>query len=248
MPVKSVYLAQRAGTGELLGVDGNILPVWKEASEVARFTSRLSCHQQLDKWLAANGGYTVDYDNDPFTIRKDIAAANPIVMVDPDVDIGALVLQIAKYHDMYCERVGEWITKVIDATNVAKPAPQIDLSGAKHSGVYRPGEHSCTYTLGYAMIYGIESFKETIAHEVVHAYQNLFSGVGAGHGGDFYGMMRHAALHPVYAHKHRYDVKQGERLAKGLVPYYERAIMRGEFASMACKVLTKLEPCSEDID
>ena len=245
---KYTYLAQRAGTGELLGTDGNVLPVWQESSDVAKFTSRLSCTQQLDKWLAANGGYTIDYDNDPFTIRKEAQEAKPLVVIDPNVDIGKLIADIAKYHDMYCERVGEWIAKVIGVTAVTRPTPQIDLSGARHSGVYRTSEHSCTYTLGYAMIYGIESFRETIAHEVVHAYQNLFSGVGAGHGGDFYGMMRHAALHPVYAHKHRYSVAEGERLAKGLVPYYERGIKGGLFVGMACKVLTKLEPSVEDID
>lgn len=256
------YLAQKKLTGELLGQNGELLPAWKETEGIARWSSKLSCHLGIEEYLKLAGGYdpAEGGDENCFVISKVVADAGEPIAVCTE-DIPALCLQVRKYHDEYCRMIEQWLSKAIGFKpgSAQRPECRMTLADVTWGGQYASRDHVCDYSMAYAMLVGFEDgsqnghsngrgFYDTIAHECCHAYQNIFTGVGTGHGGDFYGMMRHACGLPIKSHKHDYDVIKAVKVAKSLIPWWKRQMAKGVLASLACEVDTQFIKRAEVID
>jgi len=146
-------------------------------------------------------------------------------------------------HEEYCQRVEAWLQRAGCQPDYSKgrPTPCMTITAPKWAGMYSSDTHHCHYPAVYAMLApenGPEAWRTIVAHEVVHAYQRAFTGRGAGHGPDFYALMKHAAREPVTSHTHGYSVKEARRLSEKLLPWWELTRQQGLLASLPLEVLT----------
>lgn len=250
------YLAQREMSGMILATDGKLLPAWEEDNNIARWGSKLSCHLAIEEWLKRHDDRDTD---DCFVVRKIAEDAKPIVICNDD--IAGLLADVVKWHDCYCGLIEQWLEKSIgfDASKARRPECRMTLADVSWAGQYSPREHVCDYSMAYAMVVGMADggvncghiglgFYSTIAHECCHAYQDAFTGVGTGHGGDFYAMMKHACFIPIRQHKHSYDGGIAIQVARSLVPFWKRQMADGIVATLPCGVDTTFVKRAESID
>lgn len=91
----------------------------------------------------------------------------------------------------------------------------------RHCGQYSPMENACQYSLAYCVHLG-EEYRETIDHEVAHAFVWFMHACG-GHDERFFDMMRLAGYpepdryhsHPVLEIERLSEVLKAERLSAG---------------------------------
>jgi hypothetical protein len=146
------------------------------------------------------------------------------------------VSKVVELHDFYCNRIEAWLRYNGIDIKKPRPTPHMTITSPTWAGLYSSTTHACHYPVVYAMMNA--DFNKIVAHETVHAYQRIFTGMPAGHGADFYAMMQHAAKEPVTKHTHDYDVKEAARLSEKLHPWWMLAKERGLLASLPCEVLT----------
>src|SRR6187399_464816 len=128
--------------------------------------------------------------------------------------------QIRDRHIYWCERVRKWLLSQ-NIQTCAMPACDLSWLGGRAAGKYFTSNHTCRYYLPYAMVLGIDSYDETIAHEVVHAYQRCLLPSPFKmkyHGESFFIMMKLACGYLKHSHFHQYPVKQVRAVAKALKP------------------------------
>lgn len=147
------------------------------------------------------------------------------------------VNKTVELHEHYCGRIEQWlrnagVPKIHDGS---RPTPVATVLAPKWAGLYSPTTNACHYPVVYAMI--AKDWHVVVAHECVHAYQDHFTGRGAGHGNDFYALMAHAAKEPVTKHTHDYPVGEACRLARKLRPWWAEQRQRGILASLPMEVI-----------
>lgn len=210
----------------------------QELDAASGFSSRLSA----ERWMETNG---LGIDAMLWRpIRRADVAIKPkkfdppfkLVVTDP-LEAVRLTCEL---HDEYCDRVEAWLV-VAGVQRAAieqrgRPVPCMTMTSPRWAGLYSSGTHTCHYPVVYTMM--AADWRIIVAHEVVHAYQKLFTGQPCGHGPDFYGMMRHAALEPITDHHHKYSVSEAKRLSEKLLPWWAMAREQGLLASLPCEVLT----------
>lgn len=142
--------------------------------------------------------------------------------------IGTVALKIAdplsaakllrQRHEYWCERVRSWL--ISQGVDNIKAAPTCDVSwrGERACGKYFTKTHTCRYYLPYVMMLGIEEYDDTIAHEVVHAYQRCLLPRCKYHGESFYIMMKLACGYDLKKHTHCYSVRDAKHVAHTLAP------------------------------
>lgn len=230
-----MYLLKRVDSFTYRTADGSD----NEDYDIAqRWTSRLGARTELEnEWPMLQLSYELVHidkiPKKPEPPRYD----GPLVITDP---IEAVRL-IHEAHHAYCDKLETWLRRVIGTQNFARPEPVITVVGTSWAGLYTSANHECHYPVAYAMI-NKDFLDITVAHEVVHAYQNAFTGVGSGHGGDFYALMRHAADRPVSRHTHTYSVEGAALLSAVIHPQWVKKLEQGELQSLPCEVRYKELP------
>ena len=234
------YLIQVVSSGEVLGAEGELLPVWKSQDKIAYWPSKLATHIAIEEWLKDKPDYfrTSDFPDDCFRVTAVPKEPGPPLVV-PECDPVKLLQDIYKAHCEFWNTGSEWVTKVV-GVQCRLPSIVIDLSMHTWAGQYDPLTHECRYPLAYPMMVGMKEYSKTIAHEVAHSLQNPLHGRGASHGNDFYMLMKHALNCEVTRHTHSYDMNTALLLNKSLIPWYKREIVRGTFATSPCPINTNL--------
>ena len=233
------------------------------ADESGGETSELASAHRFGSRLAARG----------FTLNKDkqqlygFTAADwqiiQIELVPPPERIEVIdglaiedpvkcIERIVELHQMYADRVAAWVRHATHLiTDYSAPRVCITVRPQmRWRGLYSPRDNTCHYVLPAAMLSlgsapkTHRDYEETIAHEVVHAYQRHFVGqfVGSGHGGDFFAMMRHAALYPTVHSTHESTQEEMKRcivLFKKLQKPMERIAQEGRLSHLPCTIVTE---------
>ena len=211
---------------------------WREIEtldEARGFGSRLSA----ERWMETHGIDLAQYvpvlraaqplkprDFDTRDLPFKLVIENPLEAVE----------KTAELHHEYCERIERWLRLGgVLVHDGHRPTPVATVLAPQWAGLYSPTTNCCHYPVVYSML--AADWNVVVAHECVHAYQTLFSGMPAGHHADFYALMRHAAREPVTMHHHTYDVNEARRLARKLRPWWAQERQRGVLASLPMEVL-----------
>jgi len=209
-----------------------------ELDSAVGFGSRLSAERwmetrehQLDwsRWQVVKLD-SIQPRAEKFDAPFDLTIADPLEAVRVTVEL----------HDFYCQKVEDWLRKAGIGSQFDRPTPLVTITAPKWAGLYSSATHICHYPTVYAMmapLTGHDRWRVTVAHEVVHAYQNIFTGQGTGHGADFYGLMKHAAGEPITRHTHQQDVMEAKRLSEKLLPWWRRQRERGTLIGLPCEVI-----------
>lgn len=252
---RKVYVLQRLddlGRSFVSGVDAGTVGVTAELPSAQHFASRLAARQ-----------FTLNADRDKlfgFVAQEWSVVQIELVPPAPQIEIidGLMVedpvecvRRVCELHEVYCDRVSAWVRR---ATNLVADYshPRVCITARpqmRWAGLYSPSDHTCHYVLPLAMLNlgrapgAQHDYEETIAHEVVHAYQKLFVGqyISNGHGGDFYAMMRHAALYPTDTHTHAPQPGEYHKcvsLFRKLQRPLEQLAVNGTMQSLPCTFVT----------
>jgi hypothetical protein len=245
-----VYVLKRCGEREFVRDATAIgqVEITRDLCEARQFTSRIAArgftmtHDKGRAFCAAEWEYVkielVPPVEEMIGLPRDLLVDDPLDAIE----------RIHKLHHMYSERIADWVHR---ATNLiadfSPPRIMVTVRAQKWAGLFEPGSRTVHYCLPYAMMHlgdrpsTIRDYEHCVAHECVHAYQKLFTGhfVGGGHGGDFYAMMRHAAMYPVSRHTHDYSVKKCVEVARALQKPFEQMAERGLLSSLPCQVVTE---------
>lgn len=143
------------------------------------------------------------------------AAIGPVALKISDPSSAAR--QIRMRHDYWCFRVDAWLLKQ-GLTPRLPPSCEMSWLGGRACGKYYSRQHKCKYYLPYAMMLGIDEYDDTIAHEVVHAYQRCLMPRCKFHGESFYILMRLACGYDLKTHTHSYSVRTARHIEKMLAP------------------------------
>jgi hypothetical protein len=213
--------------------------------KAAIYSSRLAAHQRCSEFWKR---LPVDPDNEEQQewqiIKRKLVEIKPKKLEAPFAlaisDPLEAIQKVYEYHCMYSQRVSDWMYRAGVKDVPRPPICKITITAPKWAGIYMPKVRECHYPIVYVMMHSErESFEETIAHEVVHAYQNAFSGFGGGHGPDFFALMRHAAQYPATSAKHTYDLGEAKRLSEKLREWWKEQGERGALASLPVEVITQ---------
>lgn len=221
---------------------GRETDVAQDLDEARGFSSRLSA----ERWMETNGvdmGLWRAVKRDSVVVRpKRLEIALDLERSDPL----AAVRELVDLHWEYCNRLETWLSRAgvgreeIDARG--RPTPYVTVLAPKWAGVYSSQDHSCHYPLPYAMLKPIPGFRDslrnTVAHEVVHAYQRLFTGCPSGHGPDFYALMKRAAEQEYLGEGHHWSIEEAQQLSSQLLPWWQQSAEKGLLASLPCEVVT----------
>lgn len=224
----------------LLDVDGDLIDSfvgeagYVDALDAAKhFSSKLSALNFIET-LYADRRESLAVVRCESVVPKPKAFTAPFDLFEPD-PLRAIDAVI-RLHEEYCKRVATWLQYIgLPVQPDTWPRVSITATAHKWAGLYTGGtKHVCTYVLPYAMMQS--DYEITVAHEVVHAFQEQFTGFAAGHGPDFYALMRHAAKQPIAAHTHSYNVLEAFRLADTLIPWFNSQKERGVLHSLPVEV------------
>lgn len=210
---------------------------WQRVDDLdlaAGFGSRLAA----ERWMETNG--------------VDMAAFKPVRRADvivrpkafqpelPDLVIKdplEAVRTTHELHEEYCGKIERWLRLAgVTCHDDNRPKAQATVCAPAWAGCYSPTTNTCHYPVVYAMM-ASDWGPTVVAHECVHAYQTLFTGKSAGHGPDFYAMMRYAACAPTDSHVHTYPLHKALALAKKLKPWWAEQRQRGLLQSLPMEVV-----------
>lgn len=98
-----------------------------------------------------------------------------------------------------------------------RPIPAIHIVDATFvaCGQYNPVENRCTYSLPYAVYCGDE-YRETVAHEVCHAFQRVVNRNDYAHGPTFFWLLRDVCKFRKAIATHSYPLVEVDRIAQEL--------------------------------
>lgn len=115
-------------------------------------------------------------------------------------------------HHLWWDRLTGALKRV---TPIVTPKPSLVFFAgpSKWAGRYRSLPHRITYSLPYALL---NSYEETIAHEMCHAFAKRIEPKSAWHGELFRFLMQHGCGFADHACCHDYNVKQAETLGRAL--------------------------------
>jgi len=249
---RKVYVLKHLGDERkfVAGSDYQQVTTSDELASAQHFASRLAAR-----------GFTLNADKDKlfgFVAAEWDVVQIELVPEEPKIEVidGLMVedpvecaRKLCDLHFKYADRVAAWVRKATNYVGDYSP-PKIVVTARPQmnwTGLYSPTDHTCHYVLPMAMLNlgrPMQDYEETVAHEVVHAYQRLFVGqdIRSGHGGDFYAMMRHAALWPTKTHTHAPLPGEFQKcilLFKKLQKPIERLAEGGLLASLPCQIVTE---------
>jgi hypothetical protein len=246
------WLLQRLETQALRGPDGEDVEFLEDAK---RWPHRLAARMELEtRWGELQLEYRlVPSDGVPRRPPRPSLDDWRDRLLYPDPLAAAEALQ--RRFVETCDLVEGWLTRVVGVEPGPRPGLALTCAGHTWAGLYRPPEHEVVLVAPYAMLHP-DYLRTVVAHEVVHAYQDAFTGGvpsdarHGGHGGDFYALMRHAAQTPVERHTHDYSPVEAARLGEATSLWWREARERGLVASAPCRVhwdLDAVQPRGGDL-
>jgi hypothetical protein len=140
-------------------------------------------------------------------------------------------------HDFWCAHMESYARRTLAATAYIPPRPYLSytfIMKKRALGTYNSMSHTCHYCLAYLVAVGRERYDETIAHEVVHAYQRCLNpGVKPRwHGELFYFLLRQVCGKRDATH--RFSLTKAEKKKARMVSDF-MALKQAEAKIAACE-------------